>query len=279
MAKIIPGAYLEEQNFAKWIKGTLSGLSLVFIRRIAALARDLNIVITFSSGYRDNEWQTRLYEADLKANGGKQSGRVARPGTSWHETGCALDLSGDYLKNLSMTIWMKIAQGDLKHPLTKYGLILPLNMIDKKAGPWEWWHIQPIETKGVPSAMRMKFLTDDKIYYVVKPVNEKQTKEINTEHVNIITNLQKGGVINSPAVWIRTLDGELELNTSNLKLLLMNVIEKYDKRTIEQKLIDDCKDIGILVSHELWISILNGETKCSADNLEALFKNINKLIK
>lgn len=48
--------------------------------------------ITVNSGYRSPEYQKTLYEADLRANDGKPSGKVAKPGHSPHETGAAMDL-------------------------------------------------------------------------------------------------------------------------------------------------------------------------------------------
>lgn len=48
--------------------------------------------IVISSGYRSEEYQRKLYEEDLRKNGGKPSGQVAKPGNSPHATGAAMDL-------------------------------------------------------------------------------------------------------------------------------------------------------------------------------------------
>lgn len=48
--------------------------------------------IAISSGYRSDDYQRRLYEADLKMHGGRPSGQVAKPGNSPHATGAAMDL-------------------------------------------------------------------------------------------------------------------------------------------------------------------------------------------
>jgi len=48
--------------------------------------------IVISSGYRSDEYQRKLYEDDIRKNGGKPSGQVARPGNSPHATGAAMDL-------------------------------------------------------------------------------------------------------------------------------------------------------------------------------------------
>lgn len=48
--------------------------------------------IVISSGYRSPEYQRKLYEDDIRKNGGRPSGRVAKPGSSPHETGAAMDM-------------------------------------------------------------------------------------------------------------------------------------------------------------------------------------------
>lgn len=170
--KIIPGKYKEEPNWQKWVKFIYSHgdrLSIVFLRRLAALARDLGHVMNGTYGYRPIEETQRLYDADLKANKGKPSGKVALPGTSWHEHHLAIDLSGTYdsfWRNLSNTQWVNKTR--LKQPLNAYGLMLPLNKIDSPNNV-EWWHLQPIETVGVAKDQRKNFLDpDDEIYGGVK---------------------------------------------------------------------------------------------------------------
>lgn len=49
--------------------------------------------LKINSGFRDEEYQKHLYEADLKAHGGKPSGKVAKPGYSPHATGAAMDIA------------------------------------------------------------------------------------------------------------------------------------------------------------------------------------------
>ena len=49
--------------------------------------------ITIYGSYRTNEFQQQLYEEDLAETGAEESSRVAKPGSSEHETGLAFDLS------------------------------------------------------------------------------------------------------------------------------------------------------------------------------------------
>ncbi|NLL67973.1 MAG: hypothetical protein GX236_09810 [Clostridiaceae bacterium] len=173
--KIIPNKYKEEPYWHKWLYFVYSHgnqLSVVFLRRLAALARDYNQIMSGIYGYRPKEESQRLWDADLKANGGKPSGRVAEPGTSWHEHHLAVDLSGEFWKNISMSQWMNKTR--LKQPLNAYGLILPLNNIDYPRYP-EWWHLQPIETAiGIDKDKRRDFLDVDDLVYGMNSVSVSQ---------------------------------------------------------------------------------------------------------
>ncbi len=162
--KIIPGKYKEEPNWQKWIKFRYahgSQLSVVFLRRLAALARDMGKAMEYTYGYRPIEETQRLYAADVMKYG-KPSGKVALPGHSWHEHGLAVDLSGAFWESLSNTMW--VPKSRLKQNLNTYGLMLPLNKVDSPSVV-EWWHIQPIETNGVSGSLRASFLDpDDEVY-------------------------------------------------------------------------------------------------------------------
>ena len=163
--KIIPGKYPEEKNWQKWIRFKYPhgcNLSIVFIWRLAALARDRNTVMSNTLGYRSKEETQRLWDLDVAKNKGKPSGKVAVSGTSWHEFNLAVDLDGLYWKNKSQREWLPYAR--LKQPLNKYGLILPLNKIDSP-NVLEWWHIQPIETAMVTKFERSTFLEGDDIIF------------------------------------------------------------------------------------------------------------------
>jgi hypothetical protein len=162
--KITPNKYKEEPNWQKWVKFKYSHgskLSIVFLRRLAALARDLKQEMSYTLGYRPIEETQRLYNADVMKYG-KPSGLVALPGYSWHEHGLAVDLSGAFWESISNSMWVNKSR--LKQNLNAYGLMLPLNKIDSP-GVVEWWHLQPIETDGIPGAQRTNFLDpDDEIW-------------------------------------------------------------------------------------------------------------------
>jgi hypothetical protein len=113
-------------------------------------------------GYRDVSETKRLYEADKALHGGTPSGKVSKPGTSWHEYNLAVDLDGSFWESTSESLWLH--KDRLHQSLNLYGLMLPLNTVDSPS-VLEWWHLQPIETNGIPGARRMSFLDKDDLIY------------------------------------------------------------------------------------------------------------------
>lgn len=126
------------------IMGDCRNLDPVFKRRLAALARDLGIVIvvTQDGGYRshaEQDYMWALYQA------GKLKQTAAKPYTSRHGLGIAIDTSTAPIRKASETRKM-LTEAEL----ARYGLYHPY--------PKEPWHIEPIETKGLTfTQIRAKF--------------------------------------------------------------------------------------------------------------------------
>jgi hypothetical protein len=116
----------------------------VFLGRLAALAksRGMKIHLTGAGGSRDTATQARLYAES------KGSGMAAKPGSSWHEYGLAIDTADTWLKKLH-----KADATAMQTELIKFGLFKPLTA-GNKTSVVEDWHIQPIETNGVPTDRR-----------------------------------------------------------------------------------------------------------------------------
>lgn len=127
-----------------WI--TAPGVDPVFLGRLAAYARykGRRINLTSAGGKRDSATQLRLYKL---SNG---NGTAARPGTSWHEYGLAIDTADAWLKALCNGATATQSE------LLKFGLFKPMAR-GNNLGVVEDWHIQPIETKGIPAADRPKW--------------------------------------------------------------------------------------------------------------------------
>lgn len=107
--------------------------------------------LTIYGSYRTNDFQRELYERDLEQTGEEESSRVAKPGSSEHETGLAFDLSEtvnyDYM-----------GEGDhawINENSYHYGLILRYTEEKKNITGFdpEPWHFRYV---GLPHAYYMK---------------------------------------------------------------------------------------------------------------------------
>lgn len=100
----------------------LAGVSPALAQAAMAIINASGGRIGISSGYRDPAHQQRLWQQALAKYGDPEvaDNWVARPGTSMHERGMAIDFSGD------MALLAQLAP--------KYGLYQPME--------WEPWHYQ-----------------------------------------------------------------------------------------------------------------------------------------
>jgi peptidoglycan hydrolase-like protein with peptidoglycan-binding domain len=154
---------------------------------LAALARDIGRTLYFSSGYRDVERQKVLYVENCRQHPPNGNGYVARPGNSWHNGRCAVDIDdrGFWKAHMESGDMKKTVK---KQSLAEYGLSLPLNLVDS-ARVHEWWHVQPIETIGYIGD-RMRFLDpDDKLY------NPKEDGFVTVKEFQEMTGLTADGVV------------------------------------------------------------------------------------
>ena len=163
--RVIEGKYPEETNLSKYIS-IKNGEDVLYVvaKRFAAYSRDIIKGTGYVlSGYRSYEKQLELYNAYIKYKAWVDGGKVgtqppyanlaAKPGTSWHNFGCALDvqkLSNGYQGTIQSDYdaWL-LGKPEI---LNKYGL-----MHSAKGEPW---HIQCIETKGYVGD-RNNFLNSD----------------------------------------------------------------------------------------------------------------------
>lgn len=170
--KIQQGKYKEEMHVEKWVKCAKAASrygGLVFLRRMAALARDHHATMDDCLFYRSTIEQQALYAAYQAGTGNY----AARPGTSWHEAHCAIDIPSG-----SNPTWARLAKDwmnttALSQRIAKeYGVCLPLNEVDAPEGKEEPWHFQPVETLLYPPGgigKRMTWLDGDDALYLVFP--------------------------------------------------------------------------------------------------------------
>lgn len=140
------------EDAMKWLNAIgscdLKGVDPVFIGRLGAMCKEQKKKADLNSGKRDHAKQIKLFldagghkNADGTYEGG--SGKVAKPGTSRHEYGLAVDTASLWLKALN-----KVESSKKQTVLNKFGLYKPLTKGNGKT-LLEDWHIEPIETLGV----------------------------------------------------------------------------------------------------------------------------------
>ena len=108
----------------RWITGDKKDLDPVLLGRMAYMAEANKTKLHVTCGYRSSEEQKEIYQKYLA---GKLK-MAAKPGTSWHEYGLAVDSSTQPYRSFT------------NRYLEKYGLCKPIKS--------EGWHFQPIETSG-----------------------------------------------------------------------------------------------------------------------------------
>lgn len=150
--------------------------------RLAAVSKAKGKKTELTQGYRTPEKQAKLYKMYLeyKRTGKGEIKLAAKPGTSKHEYGLAVDTSSQPLRGMN--------NAELK----PYGLHKPINS--------EPWHVEPIETKNSADwkAFAPKEVEDEE---VVKPIKilvngkEKTVGAIEKDGFNYIKLRDLGDVI------------------------------------------------------------------------------------
>lgn len=185
----------DPDKFLRFAHGWQTEIDPVFAGRLAALARDKNTYITVLSGYRSQEEQINSY----KDSGGHQdengnwiggNGYAAKPGTSWHQYGQAIDTSDPWLKALE-----KDYKTTEQKTLLKYGLFKPLTVGNGKS-VLEDWHIQPVETIGI---------TDIKVKQAFYNAYKTMSPEMAVQYLTV------HGRITNPTLWLERIKGDVNL--------------------------------------------------------------------
>lgn len=253
--RIIPKKYIEETEIARWLifdSIIESEISLIFARRLAALAKNNNRKLTISEGFRTFERQQYFY--DLYINGG---GNVAaKPGTSHHEFHVAIDVHDDtdsFWHSKSITGWANKSRLN-QTELNKYGLCSPMNSIDGSV--IEWWHLTPIEYYMGYTGLLKDFLQPDDAI-VNWGAEEKRVKEID----QIMISLKR--VLDAPDYWQRVLEGREVANPTWLRSL---IVKSFSDNLLMVGLVGG----GILTSKDYWLKVLKGQEKCNPEWLRVL---------
>jgi len=155
--------------------------------------------IKINSGFRTYDEQKEMY------NNAKDKKYVAKPGTSYHEKGLALDIDRDIVNEL-----------DEMGLLKEYGFHRPLN--NEATSPFEPWHIEPIGTRKLKLLQnKVVVLTNADNNQPKESISNNQKKEIQkveigeksimafaekvaTEFIRKLPNQNGSGVSSSPII-------------------------------------------------------------------------------
>lgn len=140
----------EPQNL---VKAKYSGDKIVYLEEIAAInlekmiedAKNDNIDLLLISGYRDYDYQTKVYNNSIKNKGQEHTNSyVAKPGESEHQTGLAMDVATLEFSNLDDKFSDTKEAKWLHENMHKYGFILryPKGKENITGYNYEPWHIR-----------------------------------------------------------------------------------------------------------------------------------------
>lgn len=124
-----------------------NGLSLrseaaAALERMAQAARKDGVTLMASSTYRSYDYQKTVYEKWVRLDGQEEADREsARPGTSQHQLGCAVDFGSitDDFADTAMGKWVYAHAADWG-----WSLSFPRGYEDVTGYRWECWHFRYI---------------------------------------------------------------------------------------------------------------------------------------
>lgn len=127
---------------------------------LARAAKADGVTLLVSSTYRSYDYQKTVYERWVKIDGQEEADREsARPGTSQHQLGCAIDFGSitDDFARTKMGKWLYARAAEFG-----WSLSFPLEYEDVTGYRWECWHFRYIGAKA--RALQKKYFNDVQQY-------------------------------------------------------------------------------------------------------------------
>lgn len=141
---------------------TVSSLIIDPLKNLYDSAAEEGLNIVFASGYRSYEYQEGLYNRYVEKYGQEEADRFsARPGTSQHQLGTAVDF-GTIDDSYALTPegkWLDQYAGDFG-----FSLSYPEGYEHVTGYKWECWHYRYISVEGVQ--MQREFFSDIQQYFL-----------------------------------------------------------------------------------------------------------------
>lgn len=126
------------------------------LERMFEAAKNEGINLIAISGYRSYKYQETIYSNEINNVGEIEANKyVAKPGTSEHQTGLAMDLLSDEYMELDEGFEDTEGFSWLKNNMSKYGFILryPRGKEIITGYSYEPWHIRYVGTKAATEIM------------------------------------------------------------------------------------------------------------------------------
>jgi len=251
---IIPNKFPEETEITEWLvfdSKEEAEISLVFARRLSALARDNNRKIYISEGYRSTERQKYFYDLYLAGKGNL----AAKPNTSLHEFHVAVDIGDpkDFWRNKSEREWNPSSKFS-QISLNKYGICLPLNKRERLIS--EWWHIVPIEFyRDYHGELKDFMQDDDKILDWDKEIQRANEIKYILEKLSL--------VVESLEYWEKVLKSKVIANPVFLTQLLSKIFASKDVLYLLTLK-------GIITAKDYWKNVFDGSVDCNPEYLKVV---------
>ncbi|MFQ3543750.1 M15 family metallopeptidase [Halobacillus rhizosphaerae] len=116
------------------------------LEQLFAAAKEQGIDLVAASGYRSYERQKNVYQSNVNAYGEKEANKVsAKPGTSEHQTGLAMDLTSAQMSFKLEESFRQTDEGEwLANHAHEYGFVIryPKGKEDVTGYSYEPWHVR-----------------------------------------------------------------------------------------------------------------------------------------
>ncbi len=116
------------------------------LEQLFAAAKEQGIDLVAASGYRSYERQKNVYQSNVNAYGEKEANKVsAKPGTSEHQTGLAMDLTSAQMSFKLEESFRQTDEGEwLENHAHEYGFVIryPKGKEDVTGYSYEPWHVR-----------------------------------------------------------------------------------------------------------------------------------------
>ncbi len=156
----------------------------VALEKLFAGAQQEGYMLKAVSAYRSYERQTQIYNNNVNTRGSDKTNKVsAKPGSSEHQTGLAIDVSCNSVGCALETSFGQTSEGKwLKKNCHKYGFIIryPKNKTKITGYSYEPWHLRYVG-KNLAKYLKKNKMTLEEYYKLTTIENQVQKDTVDTD--------------------------------------------------------------------------------------------------